>query len=74
MAISIKIYIDSSLSRKEGRKMLVVFAASSSKYRTREHARERRTRAKDPLFFFLTCKSAEIISGGEEDETREGKK
>ena len=73
MAISIKIYIDSSLSRKEGRKMLVVFASSSSKYRTREHARERRTRAKDPLFF-LTCKSAEMNGGGEEDETREGKK
>ena len=54
--------------------MLVVFASSSSKYRTREHARERRTtRAKDPLFF-LTCKSAEMNGGGEEDETREGKK
>ena len=73
MAIYIKIYIDSSFSRKEGRKMLVVFASSSSKYRTREHARERRTRAKDPLSFLTCTKSAEMNGGGE-DLTREGKK
>ena len=60
MAISIKIYIDSSLSRKEGRKMLVVFASSSSKYRKHGNTREKEEHARKIRFFFLTCKSAEM--------------